>query len=394
MADFFTSDHFKLLNKWKGQKRDETNPEQNRAYEDLKKAYEITEAWAKSVKDALFPLGRVEIRKRPTTQGNNFAAYNWARIYPSANAPKELAYTVGINAENGFEVKIDTVGLDDSDPIRKAYLALRGTYGNSSPIVALLPVAEGLGKSLAELVEWSVGAIRAFRMRYTEVIAKLNLDRNLSDEDLLKHFDDKPSFKIFRASWSPRDKALFCRLARAVHAAGLDWWHTGIGNQVRCGRKNPGSERAIGVLGVIQGAHIRKISWKRQIGTVPTLQREPLTEDLVARVELALSTARDSLDEWLILENERPGLWPDQLRDDPLEPGDDTDDEEATDTNAVRQPINRIYYGPPGTGKTYELSRLLKREYEQAMTAISSEEWREQFIATRIPRRQNSCRVV
>ncbi|KGC65251.1 AAA domain family protein [Burkholderia pseudomallei] len=384
MADFFTSDHFKLLNKWKGQKRDETNPEQNRAYEDLKKAYEITEAWAKSVKDALFPLGRVEIRKRPTTQGNNFAAYNWARIYPSANAPKELAYTVGINAENGFEVKIDTVGLDDSDPIRKAYLALRGTYGNSSPIVALLPVAEGLGKSLAELVEWSVSAIRAFRMRYTEVIAKLNLDRNLSDEDLLKHFDDKPSFKIFRASWSPQDKVLFCRLARAVHAAGLDWWHTGIGNQVRCGRKNPGSERAIGVLGVIQGAHIRKISWKRQIGAVPTLQREPLTEDLVARVELALSTAGDSLDEWLILENERPGLWPDQLRDDPLEPGDDTDDEEATDTNAVRQPINRIYYGPPGTGKTYELSRLLKREYEQAMTAISSEEWREQFIATRI----------
>ena len=35
MADYFTSDHFKLLNKWKGQKRDESNPEQNRAYEDV-----------------------------------------------------------------------------------------------------------------------------------------------------------------------------------------------------------------------------------------------------------------------------------------------------------------------------------------------------------------------
>ena len=41
MADYFTSDHFKLLNKWKGQKRDESNPEQNRAYEDLKNAYEV-----------------------------------------------------------------------------------------------------------------------------------------------------------------------------------------------------------------------------------------------------------------------------------------------------------------------------------------------------------------
>lgn len=41
MGGYFTSDHFKLLNKWKGQNRDESNPEQNRAYEDLK----ITEAW-------------------------------------------------------------------------------------------------------------------------------------------------------------------------------------------------------------------------------------------------------------------------------------------------------------------------------------------------------------
>lgn len=27
MADYFTNDHFKLLNKWKAQKRDELNPE-------------------------------------------------------------------------------------------------------------------------------------------------------------------------------------------------------------------------------------------------------------------------------------------------------------------------------------------------------------------------------
>ena len=46
-------------------------------------------------------------------------------------------------------------------------------------------------------------------------------------------------------------------------------------------------------------------------------------------------------------------------------------------------PTNRIYYGPPGTGKTYELSKLLKREYEQAITTVSAEEWRSQFIADR-----------
>lgn len=379
MADFFTSDHFKLLNKWRGQKRDETNPEQNRAYEELKRAYEVTEAWANAIKDALFPQGRVEIRKRPTNQGNYFAGYNWAKIYPSADAPKELAYTVGIGAEDGFVVKIDTVGLDDTDPIRKAYVALRGPYDNTSPFVAQLPASQGLEMSAEQLATWSVQAIRGFKLRYDEVVAKLNLDAAVSDEDLLKHFDGKPAFKTFRASWSSLDKALFCRLARAVHAAGLDWWHMSKGVQVRFGRKNPGSERAIGVLGVVRGTRTRKISWTRDIGPLSKLNRESLTPDLVGKIEVALS-GRDSLDDWTV---QRPGLWPDELRDDLAEPGDEPDDE-TTDADTVRQPVNRIYYGPPGTGKTYELSRLLKREYEQAMAAVSGEEWREQFIAAHI----------
>ena len=66
----FTSDHFKLLDKWRGQARDKSNPEQNRAYEDLEAAYAVTEAWAIEVQKRLFPQGRVEIRKRPTNQGN------------------------------------------------------------------------------------------------------------------------------------------------------------------------------------------------------------------------------------------------------------------------------------------------------------------------------------
>lgn len=49
-----------------------------------------------------------------------------------------------------------------------------------------------------------------------------------------------------------------------------------------------------------------------------------------------------------------------------------------------RRPLNRIYYGPPGTGKTYELSKLLRQEYEQAVTSLSSAAWRDQLITTRI----------
>lgn len=384
MADYFTSDHFKLLNKWKGQKRDDSNPEQSRAYKELKKAYEVTEAWANEVKIKLFPLGMVKIRKRPTSQANSFQSYNWARIYPATDSPKELAYTVGIEADDGFVVKIDTVGLDDGEPVRREYLALRGDYDNASPIVAILPTSDGLGKSLAELVEWSVTAIRKFRIRYDEMVTNLNLKDQLTDEDLLKHFDGKPAFKTLRASWSPQDMALFCRLARAVHAAGLDWWHVGKGIQVRFGRKNPGSERAIGVLGLIQGTRARKISWLRDVGAVHQLNREPLTDDLVAKIEAALAAERESLDDWLVLETERPGLWPDRLRDDPLDPGEEADDEEPVDSEIVKQPINRIYYGPPGTGKTYKLSQLLMQEYMPAINSVSIEEWRNQFIGEKI----------
>lgn len=383
MADYFTSDHFKLLNKWKGEKRDESNPEQNRAYDELKEAYETTEVWANEVRARLFPMGQVKIRKRPTNQGNVFVSYNWARIYPAADSPKELAYTVGIDADDGFVVKIDTVGIDDSAPLRFNYLALRGGYDNNSPIVAILPKSEGLGMSMAELVDWSVGAIRQLRVRYDELVAKLGLAEKISDEDLLKHFDSKPAFKTFRASWSAQDKTTFCRLARAVHAAGLDWWHLNNGIQVRFGRKNPGSERAIGVLGMIRGTRSRKISWTRDIGALSTLNREPLTEDLVAKIEAVLAEERESLNDWLVSETERPGLWPDQLRDDPAESGEESDDEEPAMNESAAQAFNRIYYGPPGTGKTYEVSKLLQRDYEQATTSVSSAEWQSQFIADR-----------
>ena len=385
MADYFTSDHFKLLNKWKGTIYDKSNPEQQKVYEELSQAFDVTKRWAEAVQQSFFPMGWSKTVRKPTDQWQKkFISYNWGRIYPSDESPKELAYTVGIDAVHGFVVKIDVVDTQTADAtLRPRYETICGSF-TASPIVAVLPATDGLAKSFSELVAWSVEAIRNFKLRYEDLVAQLNLGKTLSDEDLLKQFDGKPAFQTLRASWSPQDKALFCRLARAVHSAGLDWWHMGKSIQVRFGRKNPGSERAVGVLGVVRGTRARKLDWTRPVGPVAKLNREALTEDLVEKIETALSTERESLDDWLVLETERPGLWPDQLRDDPLDPGEDTDDDEASDTEETRQPVNRIYYGPPGTGKTYELSKLLKREYEQAMTAVSAEEWRSQFIAEKI----------
>lgn len=384
MTNYFTSDHFKLLNKWKGTIYDKSNPEQQKVYEELSQAFDVTKRWAEAVQQSFFPMGWSKTVRKPTDQWQKrFIPYNWGRIYPSSESPKELAYTVGIDAVFGFVVKIDLVDTQTEDSaLRPKYEAIRGPL-TASPIVAVLPATDGLAKPFSDLVAWSVEAIRNFKLRYDDLVAQLNLGKTLSDEDLLKHFDGKPAFQTFRASWSSQDKVLFCRLARAVHVAGLDWWHMGKSIQVRFGRKNPGSERAVGVLGVVRGTRTRKLTWTRPVGLVAKLNLEPLSDDLVAKIEAALSTERESLDDWLVLETERPGLWPDQLRDDPLDPGEDTDDE-TSDTEEKRQPVNRIYFGPPGTGKTYELSKLLKREYEQAMAAVSNDEWRTQFIAEKV----------
>jgi 5-methylcytosine-specific restriction protein B len=389
MAGYFTAKHFELLKTWRGQKRDDANSEQNAAYAELKQAYETTEEWAKALQSKLFPAGKVVVRKRPTSQANKFTDYNWAKIYPAADYVPQLAYTIGIRAEQGFVVKIDTVGFSDSDPIRVAYLKLRGAYDNSSPIVAVLPAAEGLSMSLDVLVDWSVEAIRGFRLRYDDVLERLGLKLVLSDEDLLRHFDSKPEFKTFRAGWAPEERAIFCRLARAVNAAGLDWWHVRSGVQVRFGRRNQGSERAVGVLGVLRGTLTRTISLRRVLGALDKMNRVPLTEELVAKIQTALEEERDVVTDWWP-EPERPGLWPDQLSADgdpdeqDNELGDTEAEDEVSETGSARQPLNRIYYGPPGTGKTYEVSKLLKRDYEQSSNTVSDAEWRAQFISERI----------
>lgn len=389
MADSFTTEHFKLLTRWKGQKRDESNPEQNRAYEALKQDYELTEAWARALQARLFPQGRVEVRKRPTNQGNNFSGYTWAKIYPSTDpveAPPELAYTVGTDPA-GFVVKIDTVGLTDDRAARQAYLDLRGNWLDSA-IVKVLPPERGLGMSLPDLVDWSAEAIGGFGMTYSDVVDRLGLRKLLDDEEVLKHFDGKPAFRTFRASWSPQERTVFCRLARAVHAAGLDWWHMSKDVQVRFGRKHPGSERAVSVVGIVRGTRGRTLHLPHGIGALAKLHRVPLTEAVAEQVEQALRELALKGAPLLPLDHQRPGLWPDQLKEESDEPDDEMEEESGPEAVLVRQgrrePVNRIYYGPPGTGKTYKLSRLLASDYEQPVTSVPLDEWRRLFIAERV----------
>ena len=346
----FTARHFELLDRWKGHRLDRSDPEQEQAYEELREAYSVTEAWAQTVKERLFSSGRVRIVKRPTNQAQKFDAYHWARIYPERHAPDYLAYTIGISADYGFEIKIDTVGLPDRDPLRQAYLELRGNLDNSSPIVTQISRDEGLRKTLPELVESTVQAIHDFRPRYDEVWTELDRHRNLDDEELLKHFDGKPAFREFRAAWTQEDRSLFCSLARAVHRTGLDLWHVDVDIEVRCGRRNPGTGSAVGVLATIHGRARRTIEFRQPLGSVSVRERHPLTAALVDRVEADLAAEPRFPDEW---RTERPGLWPDQMGPEPVPPDADTNGNKPEPPETRRPPLNTILYGPPGTGKTY-----------------------------------------
>jgi 5-methylcytosine-specific restriction protein B len=345
--DYFTKEHFELLDKWKGQKRDKSNPEQDRAYQELADAYIVTEEWANGIRQELFPSGSVKIRKCPINQANNFFQYQWARIYPKANSPKELAYIVSIDL-TGFAVRIDTVGVSEKKPIRQEYLKLSGLYDPQSPFIAILSVDEGLQKSLAELVEWSVNAIQNFEMDYDAVVEKLGLNDELDDQSILGHFDGKQIFKQSRSSWPPETVTLFCHLARTVHSAGLDWYHgrsTQYG-QLRFGRKE-------------QGKSIGK-PWAYM--NYPRTEKTPLQIylfDPIGDIEKGRYTLSDVMpqleDSLITLTQENPptreGWWPDELLDD--DEASEFSSEDDVAILASNTALNRIFYGPPGTGKTY-----------------------------------------
>jgi 5-methylcytosine-specific restriction protein B len=366
---YFTSDHFKLLDKWKGQKRDDSNPEQNRAYDELKQAYEVTERWAQEVQKRLFPDGEVKIRKRPTNQANNFFEYNWARIYPDKSSPKELAYTVGINANAEFVVKIDTVGLEDSDSLRKGYVSIRGPGYISSPIVAVLSADVGLNKSLTDLVEWSIESIKKFKLSYEEVAGQLGLLATDDSASILAHFQGQSDFVKWQPKWENFFTSLFCRFVSAVHQAGLDIWLTGSGfGQIRFGRKDKKWKKGKPHGWICLRSDSFVVSWKK-IGELPAIEEIIIDADMVEVMEKFAVSRKDGEKLEMFSGASRSQVyWPDEY-------SDVETPEVNPEAKLGRKAFNRIYYGPPGTGKTYQLLKLLNQDYTDDLANEDPETW-------------------
>lgn len=173
MSGFFQKKYFDLLQQYDSVRCEKNNPIHTQVYETLKEANNLTKIWAEKVIETLFDHGHLGgFRNKPTNQGQKFKPYTWAKIYPRKTAPKELAYTVGIDAHSGYVVKIDTVGVVED--LRSKYEKLRGDY-DSSTIVSTLPIATGLSLTLEELVEWSIEEIKKFGLNYDELCNELEL---------------------------------------------------------------------------------------------------------------------------------------------------------------------------------------------------------------------------
>lgn len=369
MSEFFTQEHFNLLQSLQGKKFDQTNAAHEAAYKKLREAYDLTHDWANHIKAAHFSNGRVSIRRRPTNQGNHFAGYNWAKIYPDAESPPSLAYTVGLNGNDGFVVKIDTVKLQDSDPTREAYLKLRGPF-HSSPIVKVLPIDKGLSFGMSDLVTWTLDAIAEFGLSYDEVAKRIGQPDEVEPDAVLKHFDINEDFRTMRKGWSTAETEQFCRLARLVHYAGMDWWFAGTRTHLRFGRKNSGSARAVAVIGLVTGTRACQVTWRPDLPSISKFVRREISEKMVDSIAAALDADDDILQELIRTDEERDGFWPAQAGDDMSTTSDlsdaDCDDEvlpEVQSDIAAELAFNRIYFGPPGTGKTYQLKFLLEDQF-------------------------------
>lgn len=175
---YFTQEHFDLLREYgkPGVKFDKDNADHQYARERLKDAYEVTHQWALRLKQVLFPNSvKPKIRRYPINQGGNFYAYNWARIYPRPDAPSGLAYTVGIDGDGQYVVKLDVTNEAPAGA-KQRLDEKRGESFFNSPISAALTSEEGLAMTLEELVEWSAKKIGEFSLTYDEALKEIGMD--------------------------------------------------------------------------------------------------------------------------------------------------------------------------------------------------------------------------
>lgn len=167
----------------------------------------------------------------------------------------------------------------------------------------------------------------------------------MTDDEILQRFSGKPGFKEWCAGWSAPDRAAFFRVARALHDAGVDWYHVNLERQVRCGRKKKNALDANEVFMVI--STIKGSCWVRKAPDRAALGLPEVGVSLSQFAD-AIEAHPESLDRFV----GGTAYWPDELSSDAAAADEDTGPDPLI-PSAI-EPTNLILYGPPGTGKTFE----------------------------------------
>ena len=161
-------------------------------------------------------------------------------------------------------------------------------------------------------------------------------DDDGTEEDLLARFDGDSRFREARENWSDEQRTAFCTMARAIHQAGLDWYHTNI-PQIRFGRRSPGEDKAPGTLGSVQlrknGGVLQFSHQHERLNLAGAFQfDETAADEFVAVIE----AAEDSIRSWLPPQPARPGYWPDET----------AIDDNETQADRIRQYVLQRYIEP------------------------------------------------
>jgi 5-methylcytosine-specific restriction protein B len=168
-------------------------------------------------------------------------------------------------------------------------------------------------------------------------------------QTMLAHFASAPG--LAKSLLNAEQRGLFCRMAKAVHGQGWDWWTVTptSADSIHCGRK-PAEENSTSA--VLAELDPRKDGLQIRLSTHLNADNvwQPLTASLVEQVEApdfaSVFRTQQQVD--------RAGLWPKDYLESTANPVAALQPSE--DGTQMNNPpaLNQILYGPPGTGKTYE----------------------------------------
>lgn len=380
--EFFDQVDLDHLIKFKGQKMDKGNSEMVKTYSHLKSTYEKVEYWGQQVLERTFPkVGEMHIIKKPTNQGNKFDDYHWCKLYPSKELldQKTLAFTLTFSAlREDFCVKVDTVGLNENDPIRKLYLDYRGEF-ESSDIVKNFAPEEILSEGWEELITKSSDTIKALEGDYHNLLKILANAGNTEEEfiSVLKSFPIghvKFYFEILdnllgelRIAKGDERVVFSCKRKRLVFKVGQryafvlrkkkeDVWYEVISAK----KINSTSSQFDGTL----EAYLSEVESFEEVRKNLDQIKQGCKNELERTSKSGFLGGNNPFFE--------KAVWDIGYRHDILNEGKEI--ESKFKSNDMEMTLNTILYGPPGTGKTYKLNQFKEDYFTDRGIARSSEE--------------------